>query len=56
MKILLIYISIFFCFKGHAQDSTNTKSYCSRNTIYAELLGSAGKYSINYDRMFIHKK
>lgn len=35
-----------------AQESTVTTPYFRKNSIYAELLGNGGVYSINYDRIF----
>lgn len=50
MKPILITLLIFFSFRSIAQQQPNTD--LSKNSIYAELLGNGGIYSINYDRLF----
>ncbi|MEH3112906.1 hypothetical protein [Pedobacter terrae] len=52
MKPILTALLFLFSLKAIAQDSTLTKPYLKKNSIYAELLGNGGVYSINYDRIF----
>ncbi|WP_412465976.1 hypothetical protein [Pedobacter sp. KLB.chiD] len=52
MKPLLTVLLFMLGFKAIAQDSTLIKPYIKKNSIYAELLGNGGVYSINYDRIF----
>jgi len=52
MKPILTALLFLFSLKTIAQDSTLTKPYLKNNSIYAELLGNGGAYSINYDRIF----
>ena len=52
MKLILTALLFLLGFKAIAQDSTLTEPYIKKNSIYAELLGNGGIYSINYDRVF----
>ncbi|WP_293784685.1 hypothetical protein [uncultured Pedobacter sp.] len=52
MKPILTALLFMIGFKAVAQDSTLIKPYIKKNSIYAELLGNGGVYSINYDRIF----
>ena len=52
MKPILTSLLFLFSLKAIAQDSTSTKPEIKQNSIYAELIGNGGIYSINYDRIF----
>jgi hypothetical protein len=50
---LLLQICVFYQSSGQTvKDSTSI----SKNTVYVELLGNAGIYSINYDRIILEEK
>ncbi|SDG31083.1 hypothetical protein SAMN05421827_10589 [Pedobacter terrae] len=52
MKPILTALLFLFSLKAIAQDSTLTQPHLKKNSIYAELLGNGGVYSVNYDRIF----
>ena len=52
MKLTLLSFFLLFGLAGAAQESPSTGTGMKRNSIYAELLGNGGVYSINYDRVF----
>ncbi|MFF5381528.1 hypothetical protein [Pedobacter suwonensis] len=52
MKSILTALLFLFGLNAMAQESTVTTPNLRKNSIYAELLGNGGVYSINYDRIF----
>ena len=56
VRVILVIVLPFVGGLSFAQqDSTQAPSEFSRNTIFLELLGNAGLYSINYEHRFIEQ-
>ncbi|WP_316800028.1 hypothetical protein [Pedobacter frigidisoli] len=52
MKLTLLSFFLLLSIVGSAQETSSPDTGIKRNSIYAELLGNGGVYSINYDRIF----
>lgn len=52
MKLTLLSIFLMFSLQSMAQNQSTSVQNIKKNSIYAELLGNGGVYSINYDRIF----
>ena len=52
MKLTLLSLILLFSLKSIAQNIAESTQIIKKNSIYAELLGNGGVYSINYDRLF----
>jgi len=54
-KILTIVLLLFYG-PAFCQEKVEEEQEVSKNTIYFELLGNAGVYSLNYDRVILDKE
>ena len=60
-QLVYIFCFLFVINCVHAQDSLavktdSIKTTIAKNTVFVELLGNGFFYSVNYDRILLHKK